>query len=745
MHPVGTEARFRALFAEEASGRLEHLGGLALELEERGAEPALVDDLFREAHSLKGSAAVVGFTGVAQVAHALEDQLDGLRRGTGSAAAVAVSLLVGIDGLRELVPVLVAGHDGGEAGRDLERRVREAALPPAAGASPSADVPPAIDAALSVAPPEPPPAPVSSPAGEPPPAPEMQPPVEVPPATAAAAAEVAGPASTAPVAPPAFAARADGTNGSAPVAPPAAGAVVRLPLERLDEFGRLVGEAVAAHRRVGHVLSGHLGGNADASPAHRELSLLLDELQDASTRARMVPVATVTGALRRAVRDAARTVGREVRWEVRGEDTAIDRGVLEQLADPLLHVVRNAVAHGIEPPGEREAMGKPRHGFVRLHAMQLGAEVVLSVSDDGRGIDAVRLRAEAAKRGIDVADMDDDAVLQLIFRPGVSTAGEVSAVSGRGVGLDVVHGKVLGLRGRVEVRTTLGRGTELRLRVPVTLAVQRSLLVMAAGRRYAIPLHSVVNVLDRAAMDDSTVLGRPVTWVGNRPVHVSNLADVVGDGGGEPGHAVVLSGPEGWHAFRVDALAGQRDTLVKALSGLVPPLELVAGASVEPDGAVVPVLDPAGLVRRAEAAAPRPAVVAVAPGATVAVTASQRTVLVVDDALTVRELQRTILERAGHAVVTAADGVLALARLAEGGIDLVVTDVEMPNMDGFTLTERIRTRRDLASLPVIIVSSRADEADRRRGLEAGADAYVVKSAFDERVLLDALDRLLGPL
>lgn len=668
----GYEEEFRRLFAEESQNRLLRLSTDLLRLEEAGNDPELVASIFRDAHSIKGAAGMVGLDAVARVAHVMEDLLEELRNGERMASPELVDgLLVAVDALRSLIPAMLQGEI-----LDDEAAVVEA------GVRALVDVPHDAGAVL--------------------PEREMPPPR-----------------------------RADPTSET-----------IRVPVTRLDELVRLVGESAAAHLRMGRMLADVLAVDPATLSEFRELSHVLNELQEKTMRARMVPIATITDNLHRAVRDVARSCGKDVHWEVRGDDTELDRSMLEQLADPLLHLVRNAVDHGIEPPEEREAAGKPRQATVRLHAMQLGSEVILAVSDDGGGIDVDRVREQAARRGDDVAEVSDEDALYLIFRSGLSTAGFISDVSGRGVGLDVVRTSVDAARGRIEVLSTPGRGTEFRIVVPITLAVLPCLLLEAGGHRYAVPMHSVSVAQD---VDDDALVhaeGRPTMWVGSQAVVVSDLGRVLGAEVDAVGPVVVLSAVTRRHAFRVDALVGQRDVVVKGLGRLLPRLDVLAGAGVEPDGSILLVLDAPGLIDRARSLRDRlgtpPAV-----GEARAAAGRRGTILVVDDALTVRELQRSILERAGYRVRTADDGLDALARLAEEPVDLVLTDIEMPRLDGFGLTEAIRGHPSLATTPVVILTSRATAEDRRRGLDAGADGYIVKSAFDEAALLDAVERLLG--
>ncbi len=518
-----------------------------------------------------------------------------------------------------------------------------------------------------------------------------------------------------------------------------------MPVHRVDELVRLIGEASAATLRMGSALLEELERDPSTLSEYRDLVRSLNELQELALRARMIPVMMLAPRLRRAVRDLARETGKQVRFETRGEDAEIDRGVLDRLSDPLLHLVRNAVDHGIEPSEERRAKGKPAEGTVRLHAMQIGSEVIVAVSDDGRGIDVARVRATASRSDSTALEMDDESALYLIFRSGLTTASRVTGVSGRGVGLDAVRASLNAVRGRIEVRSDPGVGTEFRIAVPITMATLRCLVVNSAGRTYAIPLHSVRAVLRTDGV--TTVGGRSMTMFDGRPVPITSLASVLGTGNGSSGPAVVISGLTRSHALRVDQLIDQRDVVVKGLGELIPRLPAVAGAGVEPDGSILLVLEAAGLIERARrndaVIHPQHRDVPVAPADGAAGARRAATIMVVDDALTVRELQRSIFEHAGYRVLVAANGEEALERMNEERPDLVLTDVEMPVMDGFALTERIRAHDSLSSVPVIILTSRGSDQSRRHGLEVGADGYIVKSGFDQNALLSAVERLLG--
>jgi two-component system, chemotaxis family, sensor kinase CheA len=711
---VVSGAQIRDLFAQEAEGRLSALGGLLLQLEQSGSDPTVIDSIFRELHTIKGSAAVAGLPDVSSLAHQLEDLVSDLRAGRTEATPELIdTLLSGLDGL-----VSVIERSLGEP--ELDGVVRARAVDaPATGARAASRR--AVDAPTSAPPQLATTTPVVS--------------VPSPPPAVTASSDAASVPQVPPIA------DASATPAGPAAATSRSAAIVMVPLERLEELARLVSESASAHLRVGRMLSDRFGTDPGSIAEFNELSRALNDLQDRAMRTQMVPVSTITDALHRTVRDLARSQGKDIRWDARGTDTELDRGVLHQLSDSLLHLVRNAIDHGIETPDERMAAGKPAQATIRLHAMQLGSEVIIAVTDDGRGVDLDRVRQEAGRHGVDTDGLSDDEIVGLTLRSGLSTASFVTDLSGRGVGLDVVRANVEAARGRIEVRSRPGAGAEFRIIVPITLAVLRCLLVEAGGARYALPFHRVVRSQADSAAVRTHAEGRAVVWVDRRAVATSVLSEALGGGpaAASDGPIVVLADSVQRHAFKVDRLLGQRDVVLKGLSRLLPKVPAVAGASVEPDGSVLLVLDPPGLIARAQRSAH---VQSVAPPLRV-VDGPQASILVVDDALTVRELQRSILERAHFDVRVASDGVQALALLTEEPADLVLTDVEMPNMDGFALTEAIRGNAALANTPVLILSSRASDADRQRGLDVGADGYIVKSGFDEASLLSAVDRLLG--
>lgn len=773
--PFGHDQEFRALFAEEARSRLEALTGALLGLEGGEDTAQHIAVLLRELHTLKGASAMVGLPHVTSLSHAFEDLVDPYRDGRRPMPPELIdAALRAVDGLRDVIQAASRGENSAMLAVRLEDELLTQALraprdgdeqpsPPreraggnarlgnGSGPVPSTRTPRERRGAPSARPPAAESAAPSTAgagsgaaaltASEP-----AAPATHAPAVTARdlpAASPTRAPAVAASEAPAADTPTATAT-AEAPRPARAEASSITLPVARLDELVRLVGESASALMRTGLVLGNALGVDPASVDQFRDLSRTLGELQELTIRTRMVPVSSIAQPLQRAVRELSRSLGKDVRWELAGGDTELDRRVLDHLADPLLHLVRNAVDHGLELPEERIAAGKPRQGVVRLHAMQLGPEVIIAISDDGRGVDIDRVRAAVARRQDGAAEMSEEEVLHSIFQAGLSTARTVTDVSGRGVGLDVVHDSLHSIRGRVDIRNRPGQGCEFLIAVPITLAVLPCLIVECAGRRYAVPQHAVVTAV---TLDEEHPLsaGGPMVRVGPQAVPLSGLAATLGADGGEgTGPAVVIAGLSRSHAFRVDALGGQRDVVIKGLGDILPRLDVVAGAGIEADGSVLVVLDPGGLIARARQVRGSSSSTAAAAERRPAVTRSvARSVLVVDDALAVRELQRSILERAGYDVRTAVDGIEALALLAERPSDLVITDVEMPRLGGFELTAAIRAQPGVANAAILILTSRGDEADRRRGLEAGADGYIVKSSFDQAALLEAVERLLG--
>ena len=504
------------------------------------------------------------------------------------------------------------------------------------------------------------------------------------------------------------------------------------------------GELFAAVQQVGAAL-GRVTDRlervvaADAA-AGRGLVRTAGEL-DATVRSlRMVPFGEAAQGLERSVRDIALAAGKEVAFKLVGHEVEIDRAVAERLKDPLLHLARNAVDHGVETPAERIAAGKRPVATLTVSAALKGAQVEIAVSDDGRGLDRQRIREAARAKGLpDPADDRD--LLALVFHPGLSTARSLTAVSGRGVGLDVVKSQVSALHGTVGLESVPGAGTTFALTVPLTVTLVRALLVEAAAHTFAIVTTQLNSVRRLLTQDVRSVGGREMLATPHGLLPLVSLAQALGlpapvrerDQGC---FVALVEAATSRVAFVVDAFLGEQDLVVTGLGRRLRRVPFLAGGALLEDGGIALILSAAEL---AEAAVRLPATRLVAPAA--ARETVRRRVLVADDSVTTRTLEKAILEEAGYAVRVAADGHQAWQLLQEEEFDLLVADVEMPGMDGFTLTDTLR-RSGRRRIPVVLVTSLSSDRDRARGLEAGADAYIVKSAFERSGLLQAVGQLL---
>jgi two-component system chemotaxis sensor kinase CheA len=501
---------------------------------------------------------------------------------------------------------------------------------------------------------------------------------------------------------------------------------MRVPAGKVDRLLDVAGEAMLHHRRLEHLIDVAERTDSRVSEELDRGEVLFHELQDSVISMRTLPLSSITAPYPRAVRDLALEHGKDVELLITGAETQLDRAILDGISETLAHVLRNAVSHGIEPPQERERNGKSRRGRIELRAEQQGGMVVIEISDDGKGVSQQTLdRAREA-----------GSLTELLATPGFSTASAVTDISGRGVGLDAVKTQVESLGGSFEIVSRPGDGTRVSLQLPLTLALLQVLLVERGGRVYAIPVVAIREVITVA--DPTSLAGTRSVALRGASIRVVDLAELLGAQAPELGPrppGVVVSAAEHRVAIVCDRLLGEEDVVMKSL-GLLSGTPGYLGGAILGDGRIALVADPAFLTRaptRGRTGATGPAESARAPR-----------VLVVDDQFTVRELQRSILEAAGYDVITARDGREGLTAVeTDRSIELVVTDIEMPEMDGYALLQSIRTSDDRGALPVVIVTSKGAEADRRRGAELGADAYIVKDDFNQQALLETVRRLVG--
>jgi two-component system chemotaxis sensor kinase CheA len=544
------------------------------------------------------------------------------------------------------------------------------------------------------------------------------------------------------------------------------GDTVRTSVKTLDSLVNLLGELIINKKRFEDKSSelktlARLSGAA--VPAVKVLAYqqaleddvlylghIIQELHAEAMALRMMPLRTITDGFARMVRDLSKSQGKEVDFEIRGEHIAVDRLLLESLKPMFLHMLTNAVDHGIELPAERLALGKPAKGTILLSARHEGNSVVIEIRDDGSGMDPAKIKQAALRRGVidkDEAEMlRDDEALYLTLRQGFSTSEIVTDISGRGVGMDVVKINIEKVKGNLILKSEVGVFTEIQLHLPLTLAVLDALMVSCAGEQYAIPLSSVQETIKIRCEDIATVAGKEVLSVRNATVPLFSLARILGleaDGAAISGgkvSAVILKQRDQVIACTIDRNNGTSEIVVKGLGGQLKRVRHAFGATIMGDGNPALILDVPDIFASAEGVS--------SGGLRQALQESQSLVtrgkvLVVDDSITTRTMEKSILVANGYEVTIAVSAEDALEKISGMTYDLVISDVEMPGLNGFELTARLRSLDDYRSVPVIIVSSLARDEHKRKAIDAGAQAYIVKGAFEQGTLLDTVEALIG--
>jgi len=515
-----------------------------------------------------------------------------------------------------------------------------------------------------------------------------------------------------------------------------------LPLQRAVEFLEYNREFVTY---LQHDLSTHLRSmEIDRSALETSTSEISDLIHDAA----LLPASSMLTPFSAFVREFSRTSGKSVDLTIEGGEIEVDRRILDALKEPVMHLIRNSIDHGIEDPEVRISRKKPATGSVRVRVFpRSGSRVGIEVADDGAGIDSSAIRRVAVENGLITEDentaLTDSEAIWLVFRSGMTTSRIVTDLSGRGLGLAIVEDTVSRLGGEVTVSSAIGKGTTITLVVPVRMATLRGLLVRSEKQTYVIPMQQVKQVLRERPDSLTPSRGRPTIRLSGETIEVVRLADILGIPPSAPAPEktqpmplVIVAYGAGQIACMVDEVIRVQEIVVRPLGSQLRSVRRIEGAVILGDGSVALVLDPLELIQDAmqmDRAVPPPA----PPGET-----GQR-VLVVEDSVTSRALLQTILEQAGYQVETAVDGIDAFARLKQHEFDMVVSDVDMPRMNGFTLTEKIRTEgRQLAGIPVVLVTSLGSPKDRERGKAVGADAYIVKSSFETGDFLGMVRRLM---
>lgn len=749
-------SKFLARFADEAREHVEKLSEGLIKLEKDPADSETINAIFRSAHTIKGSSRMMKLTDITEVAHKMEDALGALReKKIVHSKALADLLFRAIDVVSDMIEKVAAGQtitaDNTVLCEDLIKAAGGDLQTSKAPEAPSAEQP--VQPATTTVP-------VS-----------QQPEQQIP---AAAAPQP-------PKQPPAEEVKRK----------PKPADTVRINAEKLDDLIKLMGEIVSNQNRSKQrlldvkeiertsgrcmkILSGLEHGDitdhkaeiinttrslfmqikqlvANVKDDNNIQELLTDELQGKALMMRMVPLSMVFDSLHRMVRDISGALGKEIDFIVEGGDIELDKKMIEKIGDPLVHMIRNSLDHGIENTADRISAGKPARGTIKLSASYDTGSVLIELSDDGDGVPVEKIKEKALRKRMFSEEtlnaMSENELVDLIFNAGFSTSAIITDVSGRGVGMDVVKSNIVDdLHGSITVETKSGSGTVFYIRLPITLAVMRVLLISASDMVFAVSSNYAGEVLRVPESEFIDVVDKKAIRLRNEFIPVADLSALLrlpvkdrpfAGKIKEPLIMVVNAGSEKL-GLVVDALLDEEDMVIKALPAHMKKIHLVSGLTISGRNEIINVLHiPAVIEAAREIKGERPSKKEDGKNK------STVNILVVDDSVSTREIEKSILEAYGYKVTVAEDGMEGLEMAREFKYNLVITDVEMPRLDGFSLTERLRSEDQYRDTPIIIVTSREKEEDKKRGIMVGADAYIVKGAFDQSSLLETVQNLVG--
>ncbi|MFP4103001.1 Hpt domain-containing protein, partial [Coleofasciculus sp.] len=709
--------------------RLQKLEAGLLQLEKQPDDSTTLDELLREAHSLKGDSRSVGVEPVEALIHHVEEILGGIKlQPTILTPDISDRLYRGLDAMDKLVQEAVTGQYQGVNTTAILNQLLEVSLPTL---------------------PETVPTPV-----EPTPA---QPPVPKTPALSDTYRIDTIRVPTRDL--DALMAQAEELNVTKLRVAYTASEIEELVTlwQEWKAFSRQSGEATATEvnpfqERLDEKITALRTATQENTS---KLDLIAEDLRERIQTLRQLPLSTIFQLFPRMVRDLARKQSKQVELIIEGGDTTADKTILEDIKDSLTHLIRNAIDHGIETPEERQKLGKPPVAKIWLRGNLIGNTIIIEVADDGRGLDIDQIKQTAIKRKLYQPDelerMNPSQIYDLIFTPGFSTRSFITEISGRGIGLDVVKTNIERLKGAIAIESTPNQGSTFRIQLRTTLAIVNALFVEVQGIVQALPIEFVQTSLLLSPDEIETVDGREtLNWQGQR-VPVANLADVL-ELSNSPAYALIakketpiselrscilLKVGDEVSGFLVDRLLDTQEIPLKPQSSLLKRVKNILGATILPTGDVCMILNPADLVKSGQQQTP----------ATVSVKAktviqTKPTILLVEDSLPVRTQERRLLEGAGYEVVIAVDGLDGYTKLKSRHFDAVVSDVEMPHLDGLSLTATIRQHSEYQDLPIILVTTLDSEADQQRGAEAGADAYIIKGKFNQAFLLETISRLV---
>ncbi|MBD2310865.1 hybrid sensor histidine kinase/response regulator [Desertifilum sp. FACHB-1129] len=772
------DEELRSLYKIASEEHLQNLEAGLLHLEKDPHDLQRLQEVLREAHTLKGDSRMLGVNDVEALTHQIEHILGQLKENdTVLQNGMSDRLYQGLDAIRQLVKEAITGEPSG-----VNTLAVLALLMGANPPSPAEPPPEVEETALET---------VSEEASPPEPLPQVE---ETP--TEVISGELIPPSPVAVAEKPRVA-----PVPQKPLLPPQNSSYridsVRVETRNLDALMTQAGELTVTKIRMAHhiaeleeltnlweewsrqthnsrfALETNLTQLQNLQQRHEErlqtlgelvnrlrarasedvarLEAIASELESGIRTLRLLPLSNLFNLFPRLVRDLAKQQGKKVNLVLEGGETKADKRILEEMKDPLMHMLRNAIDHGIESPAEREALNKPQAATIRLKGYQIGNSIIIEIQDDGRGLNLEQIQQTALKRGNwrkeELDAMTPQQIQALIFAPGFSTRQAVTEVSGRGVGLDVVRTNVERLKGNIQVESTPNQGCHFRIQLSTTLATVSVLIVAVEGRPYAIPVEFVQTSLLVPERDIFSIEGRETIALEDRAISVVRLVELLNLPPGESQSiyqngqlpCIILQVGSERLGVIVDDLIDEQDVILKPQSKLLKRVLNVSGATILGTGEVCIVLNPQDMIRSVQK---KTAIAIAASQVAEAAAIAPAVILLAEDSIATRTQEKRILEAAGYQVVAAVDGLDAYHKLRSGRFDAVVSDVQMPNLDGFALTARIRQHPEYNELPVVLVTSLASDDDKRRGAEAGASAYLTKGTFNQDALIETLRRLI---
>ncbi len=737
------KAKFLLRVVSESKDHVLKLREGLLTLEKHPEDEDTLNSVFRLAHTIKGASKMMKLSAISELSHKFEDVMDALRqKKIRHGKALSDMLFKGVAEIEKMLDIISAGNENPEIPTeicDCLEKIAKGEL---------------IEESVSL--PEAP----------------LDPKIPVP---------IAPQPSTVPSA---------SVQSSPPLNPQSSFETIRLRADKLDELIKLMGEIVSGHSRskqrlndmkhIERLMRRHSEMMSDIGDKFKEemlqtakslhialkkllsdfredaniQSLLTADLQDRSLKLRMIPLSTIFDTFRMTVRDLSYSSGKEADLIIEGGETELDKKIIEKMGDSLMHMIRNAIVHGIETPKERIRIGKPGIGIIRLSARYEGGNVVIELSDDGAGIPVSRLREIALRKKIfdetEIAAISDTDIINLIFKPGFSSSDIITDLSGRGVGMDVVKKNIIeDLKGAIRIRTDAGQGTCFHIRLPLTIAIIRVLFIRVSDTTFAVPAHFIHEIIRVSENDLIRITDKQAVKLRDQIIPMICVRDLLNLPGVRDSISksrssmLVLIATIGDEKLGmvIDDLLNEEDVVVKPLPLLMKNLQWVSGVVISGKDELFNVLHIPKIIESAKETKTRPMI-----RDSVEKTAEETKavhILVADDSVTTRDIEKSILESYGYTVTVAGDGMEALEKAKDFRYDLVITDVEMPRLDGFSLTEKLRAEDAYKHTPIILVTSLDKEEDKKRGITVGADAYIIKGSFDQSALLESVQHLLG--